>query len=317
MSSVSTRDEAFALKTGRAPRLSMASRDRLLGQALIFPALAFFALMIIYPLVYTAFLSLHRVNTLTLSRTFIGLDNYIDILSRPEFWTSFKNTLIWTISALTAQIVVGVGVALLLHRKVIFRSMARALILFPYLVPTVIAVLTWQWLFNDLYGYLNYFLVNVGVLSRPISWLSSMPAAMISLVIVGTWKYFPFVVICVLARLQTIPEPLYEAARIDGASSWNLFWDITLPQIRGVLLMVMLLRGIWDFKEFDLPFLLTGGGPQIGTQTLSLLVYREAFGLLDYGKGTAVALIILLFMLTFMFLYYRVARNDEEAGRGS
>jgi multiple sugar transport system permease protein len=154
-------------------------------------------------------------------------------------------------------------------------------------------------------------LMWAGVLSMPIDWLGSMPNAMISVILVGAWKYFPFVVIAVLARLQTIPEHLYEAAKIDGAGPVARFFDVTLPQLREVLLVVILLRAIWDFKEFDLIFLLTGGGPIIATQTLPLLVYSEAFGLYDMGAATAVAVAMMLVMLTFMVLYLRVADRGE------
>ena len=116
-------------------------------------------------------------------------------------------------------------------------------------------------MFNDVYGILNHALLARGLSDMPLDWLGSMPNAMISIILVGAWKYFPFVVIAVLARLQTIPGELYEAARIDGAGAWSRFWDVTLPQLRDVLVVIVLLRTIWDFKEFDLIYLLTGGGP--------------------------------------------------------
>ena len=141
------------------------------------------------------------------------------------------------------------------------------------------------------------------LVNSPIDWLGQMPNAMITVIVIGTWKYFPFVTIAVLARLQTIPEPLYEAARMDGASAWGRFWDITIPQLRGVLVIVVLLRAIWDFKEFDLIFLLTGGGPLNGTETLPLLVYQYAFAILNMGKAATVAVLMLVTMLAMMMAY--------------
>ena len=179
-------------------------------------------------------------------------------------------------------------------------------------MSTVVAVLVWRWLFNDLYGILNHLAMWAGLLSMPLDWLGSMPNAMVSIVLVGAWKYFPFVVIAILARLQTIPEPLYEAARIDGAGAWSRFTDVTLPQLKEVLMVVILLRAIWDFKEFDLIYLLTGGGPVIATQTLPLMVYKEAFGLNDMGRASAVAVAMMLVMLSFMLLYLRVSRDGER-----
>jgi multiple sugar transport system permease protein len=178
---------------------------------------------------------------------------------------------------------------MMLHQNMVFCALARALVLFPYLLPAVVAILIWQWLFNDLYGFLNHVLLQSGIVGRPVDWLGAMPNAMISVIVVGAWKYFPFVVIAVLARLQTIPEHLYEAAMIDGANPWQRFWDITMAQLRGVLFIEILLRAIWDFKEFDLIFLLTGGGPIIGTQTLPLMVYKEAFRLFNMGMASTAA----------------------------
>jgi multiple sugar transport system permease protein len=186
-----------------------------------------------------------------------------------------------------------------------FRALARSLVLFPYFVSTVVAVLVWRWLFNDLYGILNHLLVWLRLVRMPIDWLGQMPNAMISVILVGAWKYFPFVVIAVLARLQTIPEPLYEAAKIDGAGPLARFFDVTLPQLREVLIVVVLLRAIWDFKEFDLIYLLTGGGPIISTQTIPLLVYKYAFGLNEMGRASAYAVTMMAIMLAFMLLYLR------------
>ena len=146
----------------------------------------------------------------------------------------------------------------------------------------------------------------------PIDWVGQMPNAMISVILVGAWKYFPFVVISVLARLQTIPDHLYEAATMDGAGAWGRFFDITLPQLREVLFIVILLRAIWDFKEFDLIYLLTGGGPVTSTQTLPLLVYKQAFALNEMGGASAVAVLMMLFMLGFMIALLPLRPADGE-----
>jgi len=271
-----------------------------------------FCAVIVYPLVSALYLSLFKIFTPTLQGSFVGLGNYADLAVSPEFWRSLLNTFIWTVLTLTLQIVFGIAAALMLNQAMVFRSLARSLILFPYFVSTVVAVLVWRWLFNDLYGILNHAAMWAGLLSMPLDWLGSMPNAMISIVLVGAWKYFPFVVIAVLARLQTIPEPLYEAARIDGAGAWSRFTDVTLPQLREVLIVVVLLRAIWDFKEFDLIYLLTGGGPVIATQTLPLMVYTEAFGLNDMGRASAVAVAMMLVMLVFMVLYLRANRAETQ-----
>jgi len=284
-----------------------------LGVILIAPSVLIFSAVIVYPLLAAIYLSLFDLYTPTLEGGFVGLSNYAELMASGEFWVSLRNTLVWTLGTLSLQILFGIAMALMLHQNVWFRSLARSLILFPYFVSTVVAVLVWRWLFNDLYGILNHLLIGAGVMDMPADYLGTMPNAMISLILVGAWKYFPFVVIAVLARLQTIPDALYEAARIDGAGPVARFFDVTLPQLRDVLLVIVLLRAIWDFKEFDLIFLLTGGGPVISTQTLSLLVYKEAFSLNEMGMAAAYAVVMMLVMLVFMVLYVRRSRGGDGA----
>jgi multiple sugar transport system permease protein len=283
----------------------------MLGVMLIAPCVLIFCAVIVYPLVSAIYLSLFNIFTPTLKGNFVGFQNYADLFAGEEFWRSLFNTLVWTVCTLFLQVVLGVAAALMLHQAIVFRALARSLILFPYFVSTVVAVLVWRWLFNDLYGILNHLMMWSGLLQMPLDWLGSMPNAMISIVLVGAWKYFPFVVIAILARLQTIPDQLYEAATIDGAGAWARFTDVTLPQLKDVLMVVVLLRAIWDFKEFDLIYLMTGGGPLISTQTLPLMVYKEAFGLDAMGRATAVAVAMMAVMLVFMVLYLRRMGKEE------
>ena len=288
---------------------SLDARYGLLGALLIAPTVLVFCAVIVYPLVSAIYLGLFSIYTPTMEGEWVGLDNYRRLLASGEFWRSLVNNLIWTAGTLTLQIVFGILVALMLNRNLVFRALARSLVLFPYFLSTVVAVLVWRWLFNDLYGVLNHLLMWAGIVDMPVDWLGSMPNAMVSLIFVGAWKYFPFVVIAVLARLQAIPDELYEAASIDGAGAWARFTDVTLPQLRDVLVVVVLLRTIWDFKEFDLIYLLTGGGPIIGTQTLPLMVYKEAFALNQMGGASATAVLMMLIMLLFMSLYLSRARD--------
>lgn len=284
----------------------------ILGLILIAPTVLVFCTVIVYPLVYAIYLSLFNIYTLTLEGTWVGLDNYRALLAKDEFWSSLRTNLIWTAGTLSLQIIFGVGMALVLHQNIWFRSLARSLILFPYFISTVVAVLVWKWLFNDLYGILNHLMMSVGIIDLPLDFLGAMPNAMISVILVGAWKYFPFVVIAVLARLQSIPDQLYESAKIDGAGPIARFFDVTLPQLREVLVVIIMLRAIWDFKEFDLIFLLTGGGPITSTQTLPLLVYKEAFALNQMGMASAYAVIMMLIMLVFMIIYIRRTRSEDS-----
>ena len=289
------------------------SRDRRLGILLLLPAVSLFLALILYPFVNSLWLSLNSINTMTLASRFVGLENYREVLTSPDFWNALVTTFIWTAGALFLQVGMGVGLALLLHQNLWCRSLARGLVLFPYLLPMVVAVLVWKWLFNDLYGIINHLLMSAGIIDMPVDWLGSMPNAMIAIIMIGGWKYAPFVVLAVLARLQTIPEQLYEAARVDGASAIARFFDITLPQLRDVLAIIVLLRAIWDFKEFDLLYMMTGGGPVTATETLPLLVYKQAFPLMQMGKAAATAMLMMAVMSLFMLVYFRARRRFGEA----
>jgi multiple sugar transport system permease protein len=291
---------------------SLEKRYAMIGAVLIAPTVLVFCAVILYPLISAIYLSLFSIYTPTLAGEWVGVDNYGALLASGDFWNAVLNTLIWTVGTLTLQLVCGVAVALLLNQSIVFQSLARSLILFPYFLSTVVAVLVWRWLFNDLYGILNHVLLIAGLIDAPVNWLGQMPNAMISIILVGAWKYFPFVVIAVLARLQSIPGQLYEAATIDGAGPFQRFTDITLPQLRDVLVVVVLLRAIWDFKEFDLIYLMTGGGPVKATQTLSLLVYEEAFRLNRMGMASTYAVAMMLVLLGFTLLYLRQTNRLEE-----
>ncbi|WP_298845494.1 carbohydrate ABC transporter permease [uncultured Salinicola sp.] len=294
------------------PPPSLEKRYARIGVVLIAPTVLVFCAVILYPLISAIYLSLFSIYTPTLAGEWVGVDNYTALLASGDFWNAALNTLIWTVGTLMLQLVFGVAMALLLNQSIVFQSLARSLVLFPYFLSTVVAVLVWRWLFNDLYGILNHVLLIAGLIDAPVNWLGQMPNAMISIILVGAWKYFPFVVIVVLARLQSIPEQLYEAATIDGAGPFQRFTDITLPQLRDVLVVVVLLRAIWDFKEFDLIYLMTGGGPARATQTLSLLVYEEAFRLNRMGMASTYAVAMMLVLLGFTLVYLRQTNRLEE-----
>ncbi|MBB96894.1 MAG: ABC transporter permease [Rhodobacteraceae bacterium] len=295
----------------RLARLPLATRNALFGLMLIAPSMLFFLVLVAYPLLQTVWISLHSMSTITRQGDFVGLANYASLMRSEDFWNAFKNSIIWTSGSLVVQVSLGIAFALILNGALFMRPVARALVLFPYLISTVVAVLIFQWLFNDLYGYLNFALMNLGIVDRPVNWLGKSPNAMISVIAVAGWKHFPFVTLAVLARLQSIPPALYDAARIDGANAWARFWDITLPQLKPVLAAVILLRAIWDFKDFDLIYMFTGGGPRASTETLPLMIYREVFPKLSIGSGAAVAMIMLLIMMVFFWVYARMIDRED------
>jgi multiple sugar transport system permease protein len=292
--------------------LSRRLLDQNLGVILLLPSALTFLVLLVFPLgygIYTSFLQRHVLDP---EGVWVGLANYAWLFGNAEFWQSLAISSLWAGATVGLQILLGTAVALILHQPFKGRSLVRGLVLFPYMMPVVSVILVWMLLYNALYGVLNWLLVQVGIVDAPVAWLSQPGSAFWSVVFVGVWKYFPFVVVIVLARLQVIPLDLYEAARIDGAGAVARFLDITLHQIKDVLLVVALLRTIFMFNNFEIVFLLTGGGPLRSTMTLPILVYEQAFGLYDMGRGSAIAVVMFLILIAVMSIYFAFLRKETD-----
>jgi multiple sugar transport system permease protein len=287
-------------------------RDQHLGVILLLPSALTFLVLLVFPLgygIYTSFLQRHVLDP---EGVWVGLANYAWLFGNAEFWQSLAISSLWAGVTVGLQILLGTAVALILHQSFKGRSLIRGLVLFPYMMPVVSVILVWMLLYNALYGVLNWLLVQVGIVDAPVAWLSQPGSAFWSVVFVGVWKYFPFVVVIVLARLQVIPQDLYEAARIDGAGAVARFLDITLHQIKDVLLVVALLRTIFMFNNFEIVFLLTGGGPLRATMTLPILVYEQAFGVYEMGRGSAIAVVMFLILIAVMTVYFAFLRKEAD-----
>jgi len=292
--------------------------DRWLGLVLLLPSLLVFLVLLVYPLLYGIYTSFFRVDILDLATgggEFVGFGNYIDLLGDPRFWHSLRVSAVYGGAVVTMQIIIGTAIALLLHQSFKGRALVRGLVLFPYMMPVVSVILVWLLLYNAVFGVINYLLYAIGVIPRvdSIAWLSRPDSAFAAVVLVGVWKYFPFVVVIVLARLQVIQQDLYEAAKIDGAGAFSRFYDITLPEIKDVLLVVALLRTIFMFNNFEVVFLLTGGGPLDATKTMPILVYETALdGAREFGKGSAIAVIMFILLIVVMSIYLRFVRKEDR-----
>ena len=269
--------------------------------------------LIVYPFGYTIVLSLQRKQLFDqVPGTFIGLANYEALIESAEFWRSLANGTVFAVGSIAFQVAVGILVALLLNQRFPMRGLFRGVLLFPYLVPSVVGIIVFRWMLNDLYGIVNYWLQAAGLIATPIPWLGTPVLAMATLIGINTWMFYPFVMLCVLARLQTIPPDLYEAARMDGAGALAQFWYVTLPQIRGTLTVVILVRTLWMFNKFDTVWLTTQGGPFGSTQTLPVLAYVEAFNLYQVGRGSAVGILLCAFLLVFFLAYQRLVLNVKD-----
>jgi multiple sugar transport system permease protein len=295
-----------ARATAGVPRQWTArQRDRAFALACVAPTLLLVTGLILYPALFNVWLSLQRRELFAPSGSFIGLANFTYLLGHAEFWRSFQNGVVFSAASVALQTLLGVALALLLNRRFVGRGFARSVLLFPYLVPSVVGILVLRWMLNDLYGIVNAWLVQLGVVAAPVGWLGTPGLAMWSLIGINTWMFYPFVMLCVLARLQSIPPELYEAAHVDGAGPLGQFWNITLPQIRGTLAIVLLVRTLWMFNKFDTVWLTTQGGPFGSTQTLPVLAYLRAFSLYELGRGAAVGILLCATLVVVFAAYHR------------
>ena len=291
------------------PRLS----DRQVGILFIVPFVVTAVVFMGYPVVQAVRMAFYSVNPLRPGHdTFVGLDNFYTLFADPLFWDSFVQATVWTLSSIFLQTVIGVALALLLHVPLRGISVFRGLLLFPYIVPTVVIALIWRWMFNPEIGVVNYSLMSIGLIEENIYWLSTPTIAMASTVMLNVWKYTPFVIICVLAKLQTIPLELYDAAKVDGAGPWRRFVDITLPQLKEVLIVVVVFRTIWTFNKFEEIYLLTKGGPGTSTFNLAIYSFEQSIANLRMGVGAATAVVMMVFLFLGSVLYLHVFRFAEE-----
>jgi multiple sugar transport system permease protein len=286
-------------------------KNALAGWLLLAPSLLLIGGLILYPILYNLWLSLFDKHAFMPVQSFVGLRHYRYFATDPEFWSSFYYGTVYAAVTMVLQLALGVAAALLLNETFQGRNLLRGIVLFPYLIPTIVAVILWKWLLNDSYGLVNHLLLGLGVIRAPVAWLGK-DHIMASLVITSVWQFFPFVVVTYLARLQTIPPELYEAARVDGATTWRRFLHVTLPQTRNVLFVIVLLRSIWMFTKFDTVWLMAGDGAVSRyIRTLPVYAYSRSFTYLQAGMGAALAVLMFGMLLVATGVYFRLFREEE------
>ena len=281
-------------------------KDKTLGVILLMPAVVTVLLIGIYPILNVVYFSLNKWDILDPSGTFIWFKNFGYLFTTVDFWNSLKNSLIWTIGSVALQFGIGLALALFLNKKFFARDVYRGLVFFSYLVPTIVIAIVFRFMLNDVTGIIAIAFQKIGL---RWGWFSSPKTSMMSVIIVNVWKYFPFVVVCILAQLQTIDQQMYEAAKIDGAGSLQQFRHITWPFILPVVFITLMLRTIWTIKNFDIIKLLTGGGPLDSTETLPILTYDTVFASFKLGRGSAIAVLMFIILLLASSLYLRLYRK--------
>ncbi len=285
------------------------SKEKNLFILILFISLIYLFLIQGYPLLWSIYVSMTNQKIGT-SGQFIGLQNYLSLLTQPSFWKAIGFTVIYTGSAIIIKLLLGLLMALTLNQPLKGRNLYRALLFLPWALPTLTSVLAWRWMLGDVGGVVNYALLKLNMINRPLGWLGDPLLAKISVILVNVWRGTPFFGISILAALQAIPKYLYEAATIDGASGWQNFYWITLPSIKNVTILVSLVSTIWTLADFEIIWIMTRGGPADATHVFSTWSYIVAFKNLDLAKGVAISLFIvpfslLLMVLTLRFVFYK------------
>ena len=280
---------------------------KLFPYLLLIPSLIPIVVILIYPICETFVISLFKMNPMRPDADlFIGLGNYIKLFHEESFFLGLKNSLELTLVTVVGSNLVGLGLALLLNMEFKGRGIFRALVIIPWTLPAVAAVLIWIWILDYQVGVAHYILSIAGIVKESIPWLSSTQMAMVSVIIVCIWKQFPISCIMYLASLQTVDHTQYEAAEMDGANLIQKFFCITLPGIAASGGVVLLLTSVWAFREFTIIQIMTNGGPSRATETLVVQSYLEAFNNFNYGYASSLGMITFAISLIFSVVYYKL-----------
>ena len=301
----------------RRARVGRHLRKNAIAYWLILPSLVFLAAVEFYPLTVGLLESLKYHNRVQpLLTRYIGLDNFKDAIRDHDVLLSLRTSFVLVGSIVVASYLLGMVAGLLLHQRIRIRGIYRTLIMVPWVVPPVVAFISWQWLLTDQNGLINRLLQSLHLIDEPVLWLADSRWAVVSVIVVGTWARMGFMMITFLAALAAVPDDLTEAAQIDGASRWQVFRYVTFPLILPVTAVAAILQSIWTFNDFALPFVLTGGGPANATTTTVLLAYKEGFQRFNIGYGTSVAVLSMVLMLLLGTLYLRMQARAAAYERG-
>lgn len=285
-------------------------RERWHGYYFLLPAIVLTAILIVVPLGRALWTSLYRTRGLRFD--FVGLDNYAYLLTNADFWNSLRLSGIFTAACVSLHMVLGLAIALMLNRVVFARTLLRVGFLAPWIVAPSIGAIIWVWLLEPQFGVVNYMLSSLGLIGRYQAWLGEGDLALWAVIVVDVWRGTPFVMLLILAGLQGIPKDQYEAAAIDGATPWQQFRFITLPNLRYLLIVASTLDIIYTVRHFDIIAVMTGGGPIGATEVLPVLIYNTAFTQNNFGRASAIGILLLGIILIFSIFYLR-ATNPGKA----
>jgi multiple sugar transport system permease protein len=284
----------------------------------VLPALIVMMIVIAFPVYYTIELSFFKTpaNLQMKDKIFVGLDNYVTVLTNESIRAVTVNTLIWTIASTFFAFLLGLAAALALHREFMGRGVLRAVLLVPYVVSAVAASYVWKWLYHSDFGVIGALAVALGLTDRPINFLDNLYTVLPSLIVVNIWKEFSFAMIMLMAGLQTVPDQLLRAAQVDGANAWQRFWHVTMPHLKNVSMVTLLLLMVANFNSFIIPFIMTGGGPAGASDIWITQIYQLAFGRQRWGLASAYSVILFIVMMTLGYFYVKALTRGDESRAG-
>ena len=282
--------------------------------AFVAPAMAVVICLLIYPLCTTVLYSFTNKTMVKNTFDFVWLKNYINILTDSGFYKAFGNTLLWTLGSVTGQVLVGFTGAICLNqvKNRVAKSVFRILCIIPWAFPAIATAMVWKWILNGIYGFLPTMLMDLGITSEMLQFFSDKNLVMPTLMGINIWFGAPLIMVNVYAALQTIPQDQYEAAQIDGASKFQSFRYITVPHIRTVVGLLIVLRTVWVFNNFDIIYMITGGGPAGSSTTMPIFIYDTGWTGRMVGKASAASIILLVFLAVLTVFYFKVIQKWEK-----
>ena len=278
----------------------------------VLPAMLIVFLLLVYPIISSVYFSFTSKNLIRPYYKWIWFDNFKFVLTNPEFYHAFLTSIKWTVLSITGQLLVGFIAALSLNRIPKFSGFYRTLLIIPWAFPAIVIAFSWKWILNDVYGFIPNLLTQLHITKENINFLADPKTAFRIVLFINIWFGAPLFMVNILAALKTIPREQYEAAIVDGASSFQVFRYITIRHIRGVIGLLVVLRTIWVFNNFDLLYLLTGGGPSDLTTTLPIYAHKTGWNLKRLGTASAVTILLLLFLMAVCFGYFKLLNRWER-----
>ncbi len=278
----------------------------------VLPALLVVGILLVYPIFSSLYYSMTTKHLIKASYDFIGLKNYQTVLSDPNFFKAFLTSILWTAGSLLGQLFIGFTAALAINRVRKGKSIYRTLMIIPWAFPSIVIALSWKWMLNGVSGFIPNILVQLGICKELPQFLSDNSLVFLTLIFINVWFGAPMIMVNVLSALQTIPQDQYEAAQIDGASKIQQFRYITVPHIKVVVGLLVVLRTIWVFNNFDIIYLLTGGGPANATTTVPIYAYNMGWGSKLLGRSSAVTMLLLAFLMIICVIYFTIIGKWEK-----